>query len=302
VEHAIGFVEHQHLDVRQVDGALASVIEQAAGRCDEDVDAAAQSVDLRVDVDAAEHDGRRQLDVLAVRDDALLDLRRELARRREDQRADRARTAGGSAARHGRRQALQDRQHETGGRAGSGLGAGQQVAAGEHGRDRLGLDRGGGIVAAFSDGTDEGFGQAQGSKGHETPTTSASVTTTTPGRFGLRRQARGDETGVWTSGSAIAGKTRRRDWLSTPRGATDSVTHCTMITETESLRWPGIENGPTGPTDGARRRQPPPDHWRITAKVTSAMPSRIAKKISERCSKRWPARRSSASSTRSATT
>ena len=35
VEHAIGFVEHEDLDVPQIDSALLRVIEQAAGRCDE---------------------------------------------------------------------------------------------------------------------------------------------------------------------------------------------------------------------------------------------------------------------------
>ena len=57
VEHAVGFVEHQHLDAAQVDVALVHQVEQPAGRGDEDVDAAAQRVDLRVLPDAAEDDG-----------------------------------------------------------------------------------------------------------------------------------------------------------------------------------------------------------------------------------------------------
>ena len=55
VEHAVGFVEHEDLDVREVDGALAVMVEQAARRRDEDVDAALQLRDLRADADAAEH-------------------------------------------------------------------------------------------------------------------------------------------------------------------------------------------------------------------------------------------------------
>ena len=39
----------------EVERALAVVVEQAAGRGDEDVDAAAQLVDLRLHADAAEH-------------------------------------------------------------------------------------------------------------------------------------------------------------------------------------------------------------------------------------------------------
>ncbi len=184
VEHAIGLVEHQYLHARQVDRALAGVVEQAARGRDQDVHPATQAVDLRVDVDAAEHDGRRDLQVLRVGDDAFLDLRRELARRREDQHADRARASCGRLARRRRRQALQDRQHEAGGLSGAGLRAGEQVTAGQHGRNGFRLDGGGGIVAAFGDGTDEGFGQAQGSKRHETPATSASVTAARSGAAG----------------------------------------------------------------------------------------------------------------------
>ena len=41
VEHAVGFVEHEDLDLRQVDAALLDVVEQAARRRDEDFDAGA---------------------------------------------------------------------------------------------------------------------------------------------------------------------------------------------------------------------------------------------------------------------
>ena len=47
------------------------------------------------------------------------------------------------------RQALQDRQHEAGGLAGAGLRAGEQVAAVQHGGNRLQLDRRGDGVAEF---------------------------------------------------------------------------------------------------------------------------------------------------------
>ena len=57
VEHAVGLVEDEDLDPRQVDGALAEVVEQAAGRRDEDLGTGAQRADLRVEADAAE-DGR----------------------------------------------------------------------------------------------------------------------------------------------------------------------------------------------------------------------------------------------------
>ena len=60
VEHAVGFVEHEHLDCAQIDVALLHQVEQPAGRGDEDVDAALQRLDLRVLAHAAEDDGVAQ--------------------------------------------------------------------------------------------------------------------------------------------------------------------------------------------------------------------------------------------------
>jgi hypothetical protein len=42
VEHAVRLVEDEHLDPRQVDGALGRVVEQTAGRGDHDVRTGAQ--------------------------------------------------------------------------------------------------------------------------------------------------------------------------------------------------------------------------------------------------------------------
>ncbi len=64
-------------------------------------------------------------------------------------------------------QAMQHRQDEAGGLAGAGLGAAHDVAAGEHGGDGLGLDRGGGGVARFVNGTQQGLGEAEGIESHE---------------------------------------------------------------------------------------------------------------------------------------
>ena len=66
VQHAVGLVQHQNLDVRQIDRFLLHVIEQAARRGDQDIHAASQALDLRVDVDAAEHRHRIELQVFAV--------------------------------------------------------------------------------------------------------------------------------------------------------------------------------------------------------------------------------------------
>ncbi|EXI89231.1 MAG: hypothetical protein AW11_01742 [Candidatus Accumulibacter regalis] len=84
VQHAVGFVEHQDLDVRQFERLLLQVIEQPPGCGDQDVDATAQGVDLRVDVHAAIDQRRLQFHVLAVGAYAFLDLRRKFARRGQD--------------------------------------------------------------------------------------------------------------------------------------------------------------------------------------------------------------------------
>ena len=89
------------------------------------------------------------------------DLRGEFARRLEDQRA---RHAGARAAlfQHG-----EHRQHERGGLAGAGLRDAEHVAAREHVRDGLFLDRGGGRVAGRLDGGENFVGQAEIGKGHK---------------------------------------------------------------------------------------------------------------------------------------
>ena len=112
---------------------LREVIEQAARRRDDDVDAAAERVLLRAHADAAEDrragDRRVHGEVVEV----LEDLRRQLARRREHQRARRAARLVD--------QLVEDRQQERRGLAAAGLGAGEHVAALERRRNRVGLDR-----------------------------------------------------------------------------------------------------------------------------------------------------------------
>ncbi len=117
------------------------MIEQSARRRDQDVDAASELRGLRPEADTAE-DGRRcDLEMLAVRLDRRFDLRAELARGRDDKHAQRlARPVRVRRRRGG--QALEDGQDESGGLAGPGLRAGQQIAAGEHGGNRLRLNGG----------------------------------------------------------------------------------------------------------------------------------------------------------------
>jgi len=110
VEHAVGFIEHENFELRQVDGLLLHVIEQASGRCHDDIHTAPQGIDLRIDADAAEHHRRFQLQIFTVTAHAFFHLGGEFARRREDQRADRPLGAGERSGCFG--QTLQDRQRK----------------------------------------------------------------------------------------------------------------------------------------------------------------------------------------------
>ena len=150
VEHAVGFVEHEGLDLLQVDRLLLHVVEQPPGGGHQELDALAQRRGLRLHIDAAEHHGAAQAGVLAVDAHALFDLRGELAGGREDQGPHRM--ARGRRARVGvAREALQERQREARRLAGSGLGAAHDVASLQDQRDRLRLDRRGLGVALLSD-------------------------------------------------------------------------------------------------------------------------------------------------------
>jgi hypothetical protein len=71
----------------RVDGLLVQVVEQAPRRGDHDFRPACKHLDLRVDVHSAEDERGAQRQVLAVDAHAFLDLRGELARRRENQHA-----------------------------------------------------------------------------------------------------------------------------------------------------------------------------------------------------------------------
>jgi hypothetical protein len=155
VEHAIGLVQHQDLDLLQVDGPLLHVVEQPAGRGDDDVDPAAQRIDLRLHADAAVDARRFHLGVLAVGAHALLDLERELARRGDDQHADLLRDRGAL------RKELQDGQHKARGFPGAGLRGAEQVAACEDYRDGLRLDGGGNGVTLLGDSAEQLGRQAE---------------------------------------------------------------------------------------------------------------------------------------------
>src|SRR5207302_1292062 len=107
------------------------------------LNAAAQSGNLRTLTDAAEDDSMMLTGVLAIGGKAFADLCRKLARRAENQRASAVRRA--TARRLD--ESLEDRQRKGGGFAGAGLCAAEHVAAGQHVRNGLRLDGRGGLIS-----------------------------------------------------------------------------------------------------------------------------------------------------------
>ena len=138
LEHLVGLVEHEVLQLGEVEGALVEVVHDPAGRADDDVDAAAE---------------RRQLDAVAL---AAVDgqhvhaahVRAYFSNASQTCRA--SSRVGASTSACGRLlrevEPVEDRQRECRGLAGAGLREADDVAAGEQGRDGRGLDRRGRLV------------------------------------------------------------------------------------------------------------------------------------------------------------
>ena len=162
VHHAIRLVEHEQLDAAQVGVLLPHVVHQPARRGDDDVDTGLERTLLHAHVDTAVDGGARHPRVIRQAVDFVLDLHRELTRRREYENPGlrcrrgaclddvcgrlrlQARHSGCPAraeARRRRQEFLQCRHHEGRRLAGAGLGAGEEVGSSNCQRNHSGLDR-----------------------------------------------------------------------------------------------------------------------------------------------------------------
>ena len=149
VEHPVGLVEDEDLELREVDALALDVIHQPARRGDQQVDAALELADLRRIRRAAEQAHGAQAQLLPVAYGLRGHLLRELARRCQHEDAGDAGAALARTRGHGlRRQLLERGQHESGRFARASLRRRDHVAAGEERRDGLRLDVGRGGVAA----------------------------------------------------------------------------------------------------------------------------------------------------------
>ena len=160
IQHAVGFVDHQQFDAGEQEAAALGMVEQPAGRCDQDVDAAGQFGVLVAERDAA--DQQRDIEFLAgaVFIEILLDLGGEFAGRFEDQGAWHA-GPGAALFQHG-----EHRKDEGSGLAGAGLGDAEYISAGQNMGNRLFLNGGRGGVTGGRDGGEHLVGQAEMGKRH----------------------------------------------------------------------------------------------------------------------------------------
>ena len=150
----------------ELQGVLAEEVKQAAGRGDQDIDAAAQAHHLRIDTDPTVGGIGADWQMLTVLAEAGVHLFGQFAGRHQHKAAD------GVARRFfAFAQSLQNRQRKTGGLAGARLRRRHQVTPGKNGGNSLQLDRGRGFVAERFERLKERGGEAKGSKGHEVPTT-----------------------------------------------------------------------------------------------------------------------------------
>ena len=147
IEHPIRLVEHENLDMVEVDVSLLHEVEEASRSRDEDIDAASEAVRLRTLLDSTEYHRVSETRVLSVCREGFVDLDGELAGRREDE------TANGALVilrirgeREGATEELQDGQRECRRLTRARLCAADEVATCEDDGDRLCLDGGGGGV------------------------------------------------------------------------------------------------------------------------------------------------------------
>ena len=163
--HVVGLVDHGDHDLAEVELALGDEVFDATGGADDDVDALLERTDLARLRHAAVDLRGEQADAAGDRLDGPVDLQRELARRREDERlrlaAELAALAG-----LGAQHVLDERRAEGDGLARAGAAAGEHVATREDLGDRRGLDRERRRRAEVGERADDVVAQAEGAEAH----------------------------------------------------------------------------------------------------------------------------------------
>ena len=157
VQHLIDFVEHQEFDRAEIGRAGVQVIEQSAGRRNQDVQPLGERTNLRAMRHAAEDHGDLERQPRREIAETLRDLAGEFARRAEHERAcsELRRRAGIGE------ELVEDRQREGGRLAGAGLRDADEIAALHQSGNRLRLDWRRLMETHFDERFDEGLGEAE---------------------------------------------------------------------------------------------------------------------------------------------
>jgi hypothetical protein len=153
IEHAVGFVEHHHLDLLERDVAAFEVIDQATGTSNQHIDAAFERRLLDGQVNAAEGRADMEAGMLGVAAQVLCDLHAKLARRHDDQTAQARLTAS---------QLVQHRQAERCSLATTCLAEANQFLAVEDLGNGVLLDIGRLFVAGVAHTLQDGLVQSEG--------------------------------------------------------------------------------------------------------------------------------------------
>ena len=136
IEHLIGFVKHNRLNVRKVERAAADMVKRTPRGGDDDMSAALECTDLTAVVLTAVNRGDEYLGVLAVVVERFAHLQAEFAGRRQNEN-------NGFVCLHVERIAFNERKGKRGGFTCTGCGFAENVPARKNGRDRFVLNGGG---------------------------------------------------------------------------------------------------------------------------------------------------------------
>jgi hypothetical protein len=166
VEHLVGLVQHERLDLRQVEVALLEQVDHASGGADHDLDAAVQRLDLRLVGAAAVDLQHTDAAVAGSGGEVAGDLHGELTGGDHHERLRLAGLGQGFPAVLARADdALQDRDAEAEGLAGTGLGLADDVVPAERDRQRQRLDRERMGDADVAERADDGLGDSEVGEG-----------------------------------------------------------------------------------------------------------------------------------------
>ena len=156
VQHSVGLIEDEELDIIEVDVALPVEVEQSAGCGNQYIDTTTKVVDLWPLVYTAKNHSVTHGKVPTVGLKIITNLRSELSCRCEDECADDGLALAGLT-----RELLEGGEQERCGLARTCLGATENISALKQGRNRRGLNRCGGHVVLLGERTLNGLDEVE---------------------------------------------------------------------------------------------------------------------------------------------